>query len=219
MKLYTVIYDSTASSIAGDVRFDMDSVPLQTVHFSLNAGETQIVSADWTAIAGEHAFGASLENVSGLSETLPQTSTNVVRMAVAATPASPVAQYTTTIQQYIASSSPAAANAIQTIASTTENWRAKGSEYLSAALVDQAAKTTTVGTSDPQVLGTSTQRTVATSASSTTLFSRARTMLLKALLFVCQVQWLFYLMLLVVLYIVYKVLRALFAGRRRAYYE
>ncbi len=217
VKVYTVLYDSGASPLSGDVQFNVDSGPLQTVHFSLAPGETQIVSADWTASIGEHSFSAALENVSGPSGALAQASTGTVSVTVKAAPPSPIARYAAIVQNAVASSSPVVQSIFQAIASTTENWRAAGSRHLSAALVADAKRTAAAAGPAPlmpEVLGASTTNLAAAgSASPGGTLEKVRTGVLRALLYVFQMPILFYAALAIVLYTIYKLLRALLSER------
>jgi hypothetical protein len=71
----------------------------------------------------------------------------------------------------------------------------------------------TSGAEDGVVLGTSTYR-ADTSAPQTSLWSRARHYILSALYYVFSVQILFYIAVCIVLYVLYKTIRALFTLRR-----
>src|SRR3989338_5431696 len=155
LKLYTVVYDSSPSSIEGDVVFTIDAKNIETKHFKLNAGETQIVSADWRAAAGTHTFGASLKNVSGTTG-IANTQTNLVNITIADAPPSPIAQYTNVVTNIIASSSPAVQNVFQTVASTTEGLRQAGVEWLNKALFTDQSLAASAGRPNPEVLGAST---------------------------------------------------------------
>ncbi|OGG68944.1 hypothetical protein A3C20_01760 [Candidatus Kaiserbacteria bacterium RIFCSPHIGHO2_02_FULL_55_25] len=214
LKIYTVVYDSSPSAIEGDVVFTVDAKDTGTQHFKLNAGETQIVSADWRAVAGTHTFGASLKNVSGTTG-IANTQTNLVNITIADAPPSPIAQYTNVVTNIIASSSPAVQNVFQTVASTTEGLRQAGVEWLNKALFTDQSLAADARKPDPEVLGTSTSNVVSSStAQKDGLFGTAWRYLLQALLFVFTVKLLFYFALLVVTYVLYKIIRAVFSARR-----
>src|SRR5512141_2341625 len=65
IKVFTVLYDSSANPLEGDLDFIVDGDSIQTLHFKLGAGESQMLSADWVAEEGVHTFSAALNNVSG----------------------------------------------------------------------------------------------------------------------------------------------------------
>ena len=214
LKIYTVVYDSSPSAVEGDIVFTVDAKNIETKHFKLNAGETQIVSADWRAVAGTHTFGASLKNLSGATD-IANTQTNTVNITVADAPPSPIAQYTNVVTNIISSSSPAVQNVFQTVASTTEGFRQAGVEWLNKSLFSDQSLATSADWPDPEVLGTSTSNVISSStAQKSGLFATAWRYLLQALLFVFTVKLLFYFALLVVTFILYKIIRAVFAERR-----
>jgi hypothetical protein len=205
LKMYTVIYDSTGSPVSGDVQFEVDSSHLQTVHFSLAAGQSQIVSADWTAVAGAHSFTATLKNVSGLSGELAQATTNTASIIVTPAAPSPITQYQNTVTNLYASSSPQVQTIVQNIANATEGARTAGEQYVANALAS-ASKPQSSG----QVLGAETFRSPAAAASAApSIFNTLWRAVLTALLYVFRMQILFYIALAVVIYICFKILQGL----------
>ena len=218
LKIYTVVYDSSVSPIEGDVVFNVDAKAIDTQHFKLAAGETQILSSGWTAAAGTHTFGASLKNISGVSDAVSNAETNSVSVTVAEAAPSPLTQYSNVVTNIIASSSPTVQNIAQTIFNTTEDWRQAGSDYLSKALyTDQTPATgaRTPGTSSkPEVLGTSTSNIISSSTVKNGMFGSLWRSILQGLLYVFNIKILFYILLLITLYILYKIVRAFFSERR-----
>ena len=214
LKIYTVVYDSSPSAIEGDVVFTVDAKDAGTQHFKLNAGETQIVSSDWKAVAGTHTFSASLKNVSGIAG-VANTQTNSTNITVADAPPSPIAQYTNVVTNIITSSSPAVQNIFQTVASTTEGLRQAGVEWLNKALFTDQSLAADARKPDPEVLGTSTSNVISSStAQKGGFFGSVWRYILQVLLFIFTIKLLFYIALLVVIYVLYKVIRAIFSGRR-----
>lgn len=214
LKIYTVVYDSSSSNIEGDVVFTVDAKDAGTQHFKLNAGETQIVSSDWKAIAGTHTFGASLKNVTGVAGAA-NTQTNSTNITIADAPPSPIAQYSNVVTNIISSSSPAVQNIVQSVASTTENWRQAGVDFLSKALYTDQVLATDNRRQEPAVLGTSTSNVISSStAKKSGFFGSVWRYILQALLFIFTIKLLFYFALLVVVYILYKIIRAIFSERR-----
>lgn len=218
LKIFTVVYDSSASPIEGDIAFVVDETKLGTQHFKLAAGETQILSHEWKAAAGAHTFSATIENVTGASS-IAQTQTDVVAIRVAEAAPSPIAQITNTAANVLASSSPLVQNVANTVFNTTEDWRQAGSDFLSKALYTDAAYTPPVGTvaaaDNGEILGTSTLKATASSATSSGgIVGSLWHSILRALLLVFNIKIFFYIALLVVLYILYRVVRAVFTLRR-----
>ncbi len=211
VKIYTVVYDSSDSAIEGDVVFYVDTKESDAKHFKLAAGETQVLSSSWTALAGTHTFGASIKNISGVNDTISNSTTNSVSVQVAAAPVSSVAQYANIVSNIISSSSPAVQNITQTVFGATEGLRRAGSNFLSKAL--SAGATTSASSSAKRPGRTDALAPRAPAENSGVLASLWHSILV-ALLFVFNVQMLFYIALLFVLYIVYKIVRALFSEPR-----
>jgi rRNA maturation endonuclease Nob1 len=211
VKVFTVLYDSSDTSIEGDVDFIVDSDSIQTEHFKLGAGESQMYSADWVATEGAHTFSAQLKNVSGVGA-LSASASNAVKISVAKSAPSLTSTYINVANSFIASTSPAVANIVQQIASTTEGWRQAGADWLSSALyTDQALASST--SPEPEVLGTSTIA-VQNTAQQGGIWTTLKHVALTALLYIFNLRILFYLSLLVVLYVLYKIVRAIFGLRR-----
>jgi hypothetical protein len=216
IKVYSVLYNSAADAFEGDIDFEADGESIQTLHFKLGAGETQIFSADWSATAGEHAFSAQLKNVPSGSVGGPAV-TNTVTIVVASSSPSVTQTYLNAANDFLASTSPGLASFAADIASTTESWRQAGADWLSKELyTDQstaASASSTAGTTeDGLVLGTSTYRQSAQVSGG--LWGTIKHALLTVLLYICTIQILFYLALLALLFILYKIVRALFTLRR-----
>lgn len=205
LKIYTVVYDSTVSPIEGDVVFNVDAKEIGTQHFKLAAGETQILSYGWTATPGTHTFGASLKNVSGLSGTLENAETNSVSIKVAEAVPSPLAQYTNTVTNIIASSTPVVTNIAQNFYGITESVREGAVEALKKQLAAS-------GGPKAQVLGTSTSQASQSTAPSpnaenASILGSLWRGLVSMLLFICNLRVLFYGLLLFVIFALYKLLR------------
>src|SRR3989344_5149650 len=192
LKIYTVVYDSSASSIEGDVVFTVDAKDAGTQHFKLNAGETQIVSSDWKAVAGTHTFGASLKNISGAAD-IANMQTNPVNITIADAPPSPIAQYTDVVTNIIASSSPTVQNIFQAVASTTEGLRQAGVEWLNKSLFSDQSLSTSAVRPNPEVLGTSTSNIISSSAAQKGgFFGSVWRYILQAPLLIFTIKLLFY---------------------------
>jgi hypothetical protein len=115
----------------------------------------------------------------------------------------------------ISSSSPTVQNIVQTVASTTENWRQAGADFLSKALYTDQVLAMDSRKPEPEVLGTSTSNVISSStAQKGGFFGSVWRYILQALLFIFTIKLLFYFALLIVIYILYKIIRAIFSGRR-----
>jgi hypothetical protein len=218
LKIFTVVYDSSTSPIEGDVVFNVDAKEVGTQHFKLAAGETQILSSAWTATAGSHTFEAKLKNISGASD-IASMQTNSTNISVAAAPPSPIVQITNTATNLFASTSPTVQNIANTIFDTTEDWRQAGSDFLSKALYADIAHTPEVDTfaaaENGEVLGTSTLKAAASSTvQKGGILGSIKRWILTTLLYIFNIRWLFYLSLLAVLYILFKIVQGFFRYRR-----
>jgi hypothetical protein len=216
IKVYSVLYNSSAVVFEGDIDFTADAESIQTLHFKLSPGETQIFSADWSAIAGEHAFSAQLKNIPSASVGGP-TVTNTIKIAVATSTPSIAQTYLDAANNLLASTSPGLASFASSVASTTESWRQSGVDWLAKALyTDQSIASSSdepvADSNKGLVLGTSTYSGSGEAAGG--IWSTLKRAALTVLLYIFNIRILFYLSLLLVLYVLYKVIRALFTLRR-----
>lgn len=89
VKVYTTIYNSSLQKIFGNVDFlDNDSV-VGSVSFSIDGGDSQVISINWKAIPGQHNFRAEITGANAalsdgktgtvtlLNQSAPQTSLTV----------------------------------------------------------------------------------------------------------------------------------------------
>ena len=226
LTIYTVVYNSSASLVSGDVVFSMDGATLGTKHFDADPGTTQIVSEAWTAVAGTHSFSAQIQNSS--SGGLSNTTTGSVSVRVAAPPPPP-AVVTNTIetasaaQSIAASTTPILQNIASTTLATTEGIRAAGLtelQNLAAAASSSAASSTisgkVLGISDYQPQGTDTSVTASAGLSSIgTLLNGAWRGALGFLIVIFSSKLWFYILLFVVLFVVYKFFRVAFSDRKK----
>lgn len=196
--IYTVVYDSTNAALEGDVAFTMDSSSLGSQHFKLNAGASQIVSISWNAVEGSHTFGASIENAAGV-EGVASTRTNTVSIAVAKPAPTVVEQYLSQANTAIGSTSPALGSVLSAVASTTENWRAQGADFLQKALysdqakVSQSSTATSTAPAKGAVLGAETYKEPTTAASRPAgFFAQVKHLFLTILLWIFRSAYLFY---------------------------
>ncbi len=212
VRLYAPVYNSTSADIEGEVAFWVDSENVATAQFSLDSRESRIVSVEWKAKEGDHDIHVSIRNAhrKGSSETLTLQEGENTKVAVSVSPAPPTKaeRLAKDASAYLTSVSPEAATVLGSLGTATEGLREAGIAYieerLEAAAPPQAS-------SDTQVLGASTYNSPAAAVG---MLDRAWGGLLKGLLFVFQLQFLFYLLLLFVIYILWKLIRVFFADRR-----
>lgn len=62
VKILTVVYNSSNTSITGQVVFSVDDTPIGNKDFALKEGEAQIISQEWLAQAGNHSVSARVTN-------------------------------------------------------------------------------------------------------------------------------------------------------------
>jgi hypothetical protein len=211
ISLFSVLYNESTATISGDVVFTVDGTSIGTKPFSLSAGETQTPSISWTAVEGTHSASAYLENVAGGSASDLNDKTDSITLTVApAPPPSAASQAVTNITNIINSGTQSAAPAAQNALGALEQVRQGAIQTLTQQLATPPAE-------PGKVLGTSTSNVSTSSTSLSGMIGPIWRAILGALLYVCQVQVFFYLALLIVLYIIYKIIRAIFSERRPRY--
>ena len=220
ISLFSVLYNSSADQLTADVVFTVDGTAVGTKQVSLDAGATQTPSVTWTAVSGSHTASAHLENIvssSGEGATISNDKADTITLTVAPPPPpSPTSQALATVNSVLASSTPVVTNIAQNVFNITESVR----QGAVAALQNQIAAAT--GTAAParkdQVLGAQTYNapqdaTDSSAASSGSIFGTIWRSILSALLFVCNIQILFYGLALIVLFILYRLIRTWMAER------
>jgi len=135
VRIYTVVYNSSESSLEGSVSFLIDTKELSTSPFVLVPGDSKIVSTTWTPSEGTHTVSAkiisSLDQKTKESRTLASTVSSSLSVTVAPLPPKPVALQTLdTASDIVASSTPLIASAVANVASATETLRKAGESYL-----------------------------------------------------------------------------------------
>jgi hypothetical protein len=203
--LYAVLYNSGDATLTGDLTFADNGAALSTKHVDIAPGSTEIESAPWTARAGAHTFTATLSNTPALSDA----STGSVAVTVAApSPPSPTEKAASSALSAV----PALQSAVSKAYDAAESVRTGGAAAIEGALAD-------VETPEGSVLGTSTSRVAAakaaTPAKAPGLMASAERGALSGLLFIFDSRLWFYILLVIVLYLLYKLVRVLFSSRRR----
>jgi hypothetical protein len=220
LTVYTVVHNSGSGTIAGDVRFLVDDAELAVQHFELEAGASEILAALWEAAPGAHTFSARLEDVSGAAAASVRTEASAITIAVAPAPPSAVEIATAKASGFLASTSPAVQNALQSVAGVAERFREAGERYLADALYDatstraSAAPAQSPEAEGGQVLGEEIAPAPA-AEDGPSVFGSIKEWVLRALLSVFSSTILFYVALLVVCYVLYKIVRAIFRERSR----
>lgn len=215
VKVYTVVYNSSSSAIEGDVIFLSDKDEIGGQHFKLGSGETQILSTSWKALIGTHTFSAKLKNVSGVEHAAATVETNAVSIKVEAAPPTAIEQAQNSLTSAI--SNPTIKGIADTVIDTTEGIRASGADWLNQQLVKDAAALS--NTPSGKVLGVEIQNAEAADSGSAkssagSIISKVKTAVLKGLYQVFSVRYLFYIALLVVIYILFKIIQGFFRYRR-----
>jgi hypothetical protein len=216
ISLFTVLYNQSVDDISGDVVFTVDGQSAGTKHFSLQSGETQTPSVTWSAVRGSHQASAHIENIVGSdgSISLLNDKADTITITVAApAPPSATAAAVQNVTQALQSAAQSAAPAAQSAFNSLENIR----QSAVTALADQLAAASPASSTARKgsVLGAETYRPDTASGTTTsggTLNSIWRAVL-QGLLFVCSIRALFYLVLLFVVFLLYKLMRAFFAER------
>lgn len=234
VQFYTVLYDSASDAIAGNVSFLVDGSSISSQPFELAAGTTKIVSTTWKAAAGVHSITASLDGVvnkdTGEALMLGSTQAAPVSIEVASPPPPPAAmQALSAITDTVQQNAPAVIAAAQSAYNSLEYLRQNAVHALEGQLAAASNATgvssNAVGASvkvasdaaDKRVLGASTANLTAAKTGGGDFFGVAWRTTLRALLFVCQLRFLFYASLLIVIFILYKMMRTLLFERRHPY--
>ena len=208
--LFTVLYNSSEDELTADVIFTIDGAAVGTKHVSLASGETQTPSVSWTAASGSHSASAHLENIvssSGEGASLSYDKADTITLTVAAPPPPPATtQALSTITSVIASSTPAVTNVAKTAYNSLEYLRQNAVSALQSQLGVSPSNPSPKG----EVLGVQTYNPsaeTAAAAGSSSIFQSLWHGVLSGLLFVCNIQILFYGLLLIVIFILYRLLR------------
>lgn len=145
--LYTVLYNSSDAILRGTLEFAVDGTAIASKKFELPAGQTNIESAEWRAVAGSHSFSASIKDTSGADAaqaiTIANTTSSIIRVSVAEPPPPTALQQTvntvTSVVGHVASSTvPAIAEVAQGIIGATEALREAGIAYAEKRLAEKS---------------------------------------------------------------------------------
>lgn len=219
---FTVLYNASGAPLTGMLVFTEDGTGFATKSFTLAAGATEIESVSWAAKEGAHSIAARIENASDpatkTKTPLSNESAGSVNVTVAAPPPPPPAPVAVASgsggNASTTGTSAGAVALVQSAADTaykaTESLRQAGAAALSRTVAEAAASPS------GSVLGTSTSK-VSAVPPSTGINSFIPLIWhggLTALLFVFRLQILFYIALLFVLFVLYKLLRVLISDRR-----
>ncbi len=207
VNIFTVVYNSSDISLAGDVNFTIDGASIGTKNLNIKAGDTQIESVPWTAVVGNHSAVAQLEKISdadtNANASVLNHTTDTITVAVGASlPPSATAQAAMTITNALSQGAQSAAPAARSTYNSFEYLRQNAVHSLEQQLSAPPEV-------HPAVLGTSTSNVAGTNPAQGGIFGTFWRAILQGLLFVCRIQILFYASLLIVLFILYKILRAL----------
>lgn len=159
VRLYSVVYNSSPTAIEGTVSFTAGSSVVGSAPFSLEAGESSIVSVVWITTEGAYQIAAAIINAVEKETKKPidigQTSTTALAVSVLPPTPEPEASVALgTARSMVASSTPVVATVVSSATAVTESIRKAGESYL-ATLAGEPTKTDTVASSTPRttVLG------------------------------------------------------------------
>ncbi|MBP6868764.1 MAG: hypothetical protein KBC16_01500 [Candidatus Pacebacteria bacterium] len=120
--IYTVVYNSSGSSLQGTVVFLVDGKPVGSKPWSAAPGTTEIISQTWAATEGEHSITAKIEGLTGSSVPLTTLQTSTTTVSVLPPPApSELVTDTQVAVDTIAGTLGDTAPIVADIASTTSN--------------------------------------------------------------------------------------------------
>lgn len=212
VRIFVPVYDASDGKITGDVVFLVDETTIGNSRFTLNAGETKIISFPWNTTEGTHNISAEIHNAidsdSSAALSLSGDKTASISLTVAAAPPKPVVVQVLNAaagvaQNAISASLPIVSAVGSTLYTETENLRTAAQTALQNSLKQNTPAATHTG----EVLGEETYRPVAAAVTAPSSFSIVRALATGAL-FVVSYQWIFYpillLALLLVLYLIAK---------------
>lgn len=137
VRVYTVVYNSSASALEGSVSFLIDDAEVGTAPFALLGGDSKILSTVWTPSEGTHSVSAkissSLDSKTKESRTLSSSASESLSVTVTPPPPKPAAlQAVDTVSNIASSSTPIISSAVAQVTSATEALRTAGETYLTA---------------------------------------------------------------------------------------
>ena len=187
LSISTVLYNSTSATIAGNVTFSVDGAAFKTQGVSLAAQSSSVVSAQWTATAGTHSFGAQFKAAGETSAAQQQTSAISITVAPPPPPSElqqNVSKAAEVAGSFASSSAPLVQKIAQAVFARTEAARNAGINYLES----KVDKKSPGPTKNSNVAGFASSTSP---ASSSTLHNIGQTALAGAL-FVLKSFYLFY---------------------------
>jgi len=201
VRIFTVVYNGGADELQAKVSFLIDGETLEAQELSLAAGATRVLSAQWKAQSGPHTFAARF-NYGSTTQASADTTISVPSPPSPAEEALNSAQET--VAQALASTTPVVQSAVAKVAAVTEAVRQAGIDYLESKL-DSPHNTLSTATSSPVEGFEAPSSTVASTSSS--LLHNATQLAAAAALFTFKTAWLFYLLIVVGLFILFRFLK------------
>ncbi len=229
VNIFTVLYNSSDSSISGDVVIEVDDSSIGAKGFALAAGETQVVSLPWISKVGSHSISARVEKVLdskiNASTAVSDKTTGTITVSIEAPPPpSSTVQVLSTvasvIEAGIASSTPKVLNALTSLYNKTESLRTEAKAVLEKQVAD-GAKTATLKSPPKQENavaengqpGSTSASPSAVQASESFLSTAGRYAALAGLTIVSS-KTLFYISLALVFLLIIQMIRVFFRERR-----
>ncbi|MBV9159644.1 MAG: hypothetical protein JO019_03560 [Candidatus Kaiserbacteria bacterium] len=212
--VYAAIYNATSKEMVGTVDFLADGTAFDTKDIELPAGGSQLVSADWSAKIGAHALSARFKSGSESDET------SVVRVLV--TPK--ILELPSGVQQSVESAKGALSSASSTfpvvtkaanaVIAQTEKLRTAGAQYFSQYLDQpQNSRASNAHATTSVVKGFGTSSPKATSKNNSLLHTGIQTAAVAAV-YTFSTAWLFYLLVILALYILWRLAKRWVNGPR-----
>lgn len=157
IEIFTVVYNSGDATVGGNVVFTADGARVATKQFNLDAGKTELESVSWTATAGKHKLGASIEEaVDAASQSVLISNKNAGTIEITiANPPPPTAveqavNVVSTIARDVASTSvPIITSAAKSVYQATESFRNAGIAFAENNLPKQSAQKTGIAPASP----------------------------------------------------------------------
>lgn len=234
--LYTALYNSSDTPFSGDAVFMVDGKPVGTRHFSIKAGETEIASVPWNAVAGKHSLSARIEKPSNADTKQDATILNKITDTITIDvveppppppplPPSPAAQAVSSVASALGSgfsaAAPVVAGAVEKVYEATEALRKNTAAAIGKQLAQSPNNPDTAAsysrqretTENKNAKAVATDATASTS-SDTPLLPKIWKTFLQGSLFVLNIAALFYIVLALVIFVVIRVFLYALRDRR-----
>jgi hypothetical protein len=193
----------------------LDSMIIGSKHFSLGAGTTQILSLPWAATVGAHTVSATIENTASDTPLALTTSNTLSLMVAAPPPPSPLVAAAGSVINTVLQGVPLVVGTVQSARDSAihaiQNQLATNDTGNS---VDGAPKGQVLGVSDYRAPQATSSALAASAATSGSYFGKLWNGFLRILLSILQSNVLFWLALILVIYILFRIILLIFRERK-----